>query len=240
LKIDATPIIVPADHIVPYYLTFGISDGITAEIYGKISPERPQSKPTYGYGPNSLIACKACEWYRVFNSRSTTWYIYHQDEMTQPFELLPDTCSPIYAHETDVYIRTNANYQQLALRELTDKESHELIPADVRQNVFRYTRIGRVNWIRAKDYIWTGTLTYVDSPSVEAAFTDEGSNIFHYNFDYVKLLLKSSVNGKITGQFIFKPVPTGQFIKYVPIPINLSNTTHNTDILINESGSESD
>ena len=218
IQLDAEPVDLPADTFTGiYHINYGLSQKL-ADIYAEVSPRQPLSKPNYRTHGN-IIACKALDYYRMYNTGTTPSYVFNQDVIDHPETLPPQGLSSIYRHDSEVYLRDNANFQQLTLRELTDKELQALIPTDVTKNIFRFNRTGRLNWMPAKEYTWTGTLTYVDTSGIEAIFVDDANNIFHYNFEHLKLLLKYLVHGKISGQFIFKYVTAGQFIKYLPVPV---------------------
>lgn len=220
VALDGTKaVVIPADPRLIYYVTYGLTQAM-ADIYHAISPPEPENRPVYRTIIGDIVACKAVNWYRMFNGGSNTYYLYNADAVCEPEALLPETASRPYHHDTDIHLRDNPNYQHLFQRDLTDRELRALIPVDVIRNIYKFSRTSRLNWMPAKDYIWTGTLTLVDTLGMEFIFTDEWNNTFVYNHEHLKMCVKHLVHGKLSGNFIFKAVITGKHLNYVPVPVN--------------------
>ena len=203
---------------IKYYITCGLAKE-QAENYALISPRAPTKLPRYATMTNGLLYCIAPNHYQIFNPSGFTYYIYDENVIRPPVELPPLAASQLYLSENDVLIRETDNYEHLYVRMLTQKELLHLIPTDVKHGVFRYSKTMRLNWMRAKDYVWTGTLVLNENDQYGLTFTD-GVNMFSYSTEYFRQLIKCTVHGKITGPFVFTYSLNGQYLKYVPLPCN--------------------
>lgn len=214
------------NNVKKYFLMYGLMDLNQATIYQKISPDHPKSQPTFHKMPDfNIMICKAYNWYRLYNTGVSDYYLY-TDDGVKPVTLLPENTSIPYTYETDIIVRKENNYTHLALRDLTTYEKSNLVPCDLTKGIFTFTRWASINWIPKAEFCWTGTLSVIketDSSS-DCTFTD-GTTNFSYPMGYLKKLLKYISYGKISGTFTFESIINGSHIRFIPMPIQKTQPT---------------
>jgi len=209
------------------------------EGYLKVFPTVPYTSPMVFKPMQSLYLCTA--WNangviistKIYNSDTKPKYMLFGTDFIkiEPKQVLHNNMLNI---NNLFIVRENNDYKNIAYRDLTLSEKSALIPAKVKFGQFTYTETQQLDWIKADSFIYKGTIT-CNVNGKDICFWDDQGREFKYTLEYLKTLLNSLRDGKISGEFTYC-TKGGRHLNYFPMPYtkitststSTSNTTSNS------------
>lgn len=243
-----------AKNIIPYYSNedytrfmtyiYNVTSLVDAEYYKRIFPyqagEVSSLKLGLLDGILTITTSSSRSTYEpitgCINTRKADLYVKTDDKI---YHLPPDVPIFIPQSVSNWKVRDTELPSSVCWQDLSVLEKTEYIPNIVAYGetyTINYTR--KYVWVKALDYIYNGTLTYVETKDKDIHMISDTGIKFRYGLDNFRELIPYMYNGTVSGSFKFVGRGSRQ-IKYVLVPY-LIEKDGGGDLIICDSDSSDD
>lgn len=115
------------------------------------------------------------------------------------------------------------SFKDITFAELSYEEQKTMVPSVLSTGyLLKLSARAKYEWVPASEVTVTTTLTYKETHDKEYHMVDESvGRVYRYNIDAMRQLIPYLINGKITGNFIYRPCGGGKSnLNYVLIPLS--------------------